>query len=151
MVGQNRPALGGVDKSAALPLAGRSSLEQRTEELGHQIIALPATKLWRIVRRNLRRSQRNEVAPLERTTPDLRTVAAPHVAFQFMDRRRLRSPHDVEGNGLMRVAAKPFHFEIAVGARIALQQHVSAVGHCKMISAARLRATLPRAAASVRR
>ena len=30
-----------------------------------------------------------------------------------MDRRCLRSPHDVEGNGLMRVAAKAFHFEIA--------------------------------------
>jgi hypothetical protein len=31
-----------------------------------------------------------------------------------MDRRRLRSPHNVEGNGLMCVAAKAFHFEIAV-------------------------------------
>src|SRR5262245_39190526 len=31
-----------------------------------------------------------------------------------MDGRRLRSSHDVEGNGLMRVAAKAFHFEIAV-------------------------------------
>jgi hypothetical protein len=31
-----------------------------------------------------------------------------------MDRRCLRSPHDVEGNGLMRVAAKAFHFEIAM-------------------------------------
>jgi hypothetical protein len=30
-----------------------------------------------------------------------------------MDRRCLRSPHDVEGNGLMRAAAKAFHFEIA--------------------------------------
>ena len=30
-----------------------------------------------------------------------------------MDRRCLRSPHDVEGNGLVRVAAKAFHFEIA--------------------------------------
>ena len=31
-----------------------------------------------------------------------------------MDRRCLRSPHDVEGNGLMRVAAEAFHFEIAI-------------------------------------
>ena len=31
-----------------------------------------------------------------------------------MDGRCLRSPHDVEGDGLMRVAAKAFHFEIAV-------------------------------------
>ena len=30
-----------------------------------------------------------------------------------MDRRCLRSPHDVERNGLVRVAAKAFHFEIA--------------------------------------
>ena len=53
------------------------------------------------------------MAPLERIAPRLRTVLAPHVAFEFMDRRCLRSPHDVEGNGLMRVAAKAFHFEIA--------------------------------------
>ena len=45
--------------------------------------------------------------------PDSRAILAPHVAFQFMDRRCLRSPHDVEGNGLVRVAAKAFHFEIA--------------------------------------
>jgi hypothetical protein len=31
-----------------------------------------------------------------------------------MDRRCLRSAHDVEGNGLVRVAAKAFHFEIAI-------------------------------------
>jgi hypothetical protein len=31
-----------------------------------------------------------------------------------MDRRCLRSPHDVEGNGLVGVAAQAFHFEIAV-------------------------------------
>jgi len=30
-----------------------------------------------------------------------------------MDRRRLRSPHDVERDGLVRVAAKAFDFEIA--------------------------------------
>jgi hypothetical protein len=31
-----------------------------------------------------------------------------------MDRRCLRSPHDVEGNGLVRVAAQATDFEIAV-------------------------------------
>jgi hypothetical protein len=31
-----------------------------------------------------------------------------------MNRRRLRSAHDVERDRLMRVAAKAFHFEIAV-------------------------------------
>jgi len=30
-----------------------------------------------------------------------------------MDPRCLRSPHDVERHGLMRVAAEAFHFEIA--------------------------------------
>jgi hypothetical protein len=45
--------------------------------------------------------------------PDFGALVAAHVAFEFMDRRCLLSPHDVEGNGLMRVAAKTFHFEIA--------------------------------------
>ncbi len=54
------------------------------------------------------------MAPLIRIAPDFGALAAAHVAFQFMDRRRLRSPHDVEGNGLMRVAAQAFHFEVAV-------------------------------------
>ena len=49
------------------------------------------------------------MAALERIAANLRTVLAAHVAFQFMDRRCLRSPHDVEGNGLMRVAAKALH------------------------------------------
>jgi hypothetical protein len=54
------------------------------------------------------------MASLVSIAPDFRTLAAAHVAFQFMDRRHLRSPHDVEGNGLVRVAAKAFHFEVAV-------------------------------------
>ena len=52
------------------------------------------------------------MAPLVGIAPDFGALAAAHVAFEFMDRRCLRSPHDVE-NGLMRVAAKVFHFEIA--------------------------------------
>jgi hypothetical protein len=31
-----------------------------------------------------------------------------------MDRRRLRSPHDVKRDRLVRVAAKAFHFEVAI-------------------------------------
>src|SRR5258705_9577589 len=50
---------------------------------------------------------------LVRIAANLRAVLAPHVAFQFMNRRCLRSPHDVERYRLMRVAAKAFHFEIA--------------------------------------
>ena len=37
---------------------------------------------------------------------------APHVPVH--GRRCLRSPHDVEGNGLMRVAAEAFHFGLAI-------------------------------------
>ena len=46
---------------------------------------------------------------------NLRAVLAAHVAFQFMDRRRLRSPHDAARDGLMRAAAKAFHFEVVSG------------------------------------
>ena len=53
------------------------------------------------------------MAPLVGIAADFGALAAAHVAFEFMDRRCLRSPHDVEGNGLMRVAAKAFHFEIS--------------------------------------
>src|SRR6478736_6360225 len=45
---------------------------------------------------------------------NLRAVLAPHVAFQFMDRHCLWSPHDVEGNGLMRIAAKAADFEVDI-------------------------------------
>ena len=54
------------------------------------------------------------MAPLVGIAPDFGALAAAHVAFEFMDRRRLRSPHDVQRDGLMRVAAKAFHFEIAI-------------------------------------
>jgi len=54
------------------------------------------------------------MAALVRIATNLRAVLASHVPFQLMDRRCLRSPHDVEGNGLVGVAAQAFHFEIAV-------------------------------------
>src|SRR6476620_8401597 len=53
------------------------------------------------------------MASLVGIAPDFGALAATHVAFEFMDRRCLRSPHDVKGNGLVGVAAKAFHFEIA--------------------------------------
>ena len=53
------------------------------------------------------------MASLVSVAPDFGTLAAAHVALQLMNGRRLRSPHDVERDGLMRVAAKAFHFEIA--------------------------------------
>src|ERR1700682_3270099 len=67
----------------------------------------------RIARGDLGRAQRDQMAPLVGIAPDFGALAAAHVAFEFMDGRCLWSPHDIEGNGLMRVAAKTFHFEIA--------------------------------------
>ena len=52
------------------------------------------------------------MAPLVGMAAHFGALAAAHVAFQFMDRRCLRSAHDTEGNGLMRVTAKAFHFQI---------------------------------------
>ena len=46
------------------------------------------------------------MAALVGIPPNLRTVPAAHVAFQLMDRRGLWSPHDVERDGLVRVAAE---------------------------------------------
>ena len=54
------------------------------------------------------------MAALVRIAAHLRAVLAPHVPFQFMDRRYLRSPHDVEGNGLMRIAARAAGFEVDI-------------------------------------
>ena len=53
------------------------------------------------------------MAPLVGIAPDFGALAAAHVAFEFMDRRYLRSPRDVEGNGPVSVAAKATDFEIA--------------------------------------
>ena len=53
------------------------------------------------------------LAALVGMAPDFGALAAAHVAFEFMDRRCLRSAHDVQRNGLMRVASKAFHFEVA--------------------------------------
>src|SRR6516225_6561942 len=44
----------------------------------------------------------------------LRAILTAHIALQLMDRRCLRSAHDVEGDGLVGVAAEAAHFEILV-------------------------------------
>src|SRR5262245_17322288 len=54
------------------------------------------------------------MASLVRIPAHLRAVAAAHVAFELMDRRRLRSAHDVERNGLVGVAAEAPDLQIAV-------------------------------------
>jgi len=41
------------------------------------------------------------------------SILAPHVPLQSMDSRRLRSPHDIESDGLVGVAPKATDFEIA--------------------------------------
>jgi hypothetical protein len=41
--------------------------------------------------------QRHQVAPLERVAPEPASNRGGPLAFQFIDRRCLRSPHDVEG------------------------------------------------------
>jgi predicted Ser/Thr protein kinase len=65
-------------------------------------------------RGDLRGSERDQMAALISVTPDLRTVSTAHIPFEFMDGCRLRSADDVQGDCLMRVAAKAFHFEIEV-------------------------------------
>src|SRR5258705_12123078 len=52
------------------------------------------------------------MAALVGVPPDFGALATPHVPLQFMDRCCLRSPHDIEGNGLM-LTTQAFHFEIA--------------------------------------
>src|SRR5438552_2744095 len=51
---------------------------------------------------------------LVRIAANLRAVLAPHVAFQFMDWRRLRPTHDIQRDRLVRLAAKAFDFEIEI-------------------------------------
>jgi hypothetical protein len=54
------------------------------------------------------------MAALERIAPHLGAVLASHVAFQLMDRRRLRPPDVIQRDSLMRVAAEAFDFEIEI-------------------------------------
>ena len=54
------------------------------------------------------------MAALVRIAANLRTVPASHVSFQFVDRGGLWPPHDVERDGLVRVAAEAADFEIEV-------------------------------------
>jgi hypothetical protein len=55
------------------------------------------------------------MAPLERIAPNLRAVFASHIALQFVDGRRLRPAHDVQGHCLMCLApqAADLKMEIA--------------------------------------
>ena len=61
-----------------------------------------------------RPAQHNKTTPLERISTNLRTVLSAHVALQLVDRRCLRSPDDIERNGLMGVAAETADPKVAV-------------------------------------
>ena len=54
------------------------------------------------------------MAALVQIAANFRAIFAAHVAFQLMDRRRLRPPHDIERDRLMRIEAEALHFEIEV-------------------------------------
>jgi hypothetical protein len=54
------------------------------------------------------------MAALVRIAAHLRAILAAHVTFQFVDGGGLRSPHNVERHGLVRVATEASDFEIAV-------------------------------------
>jgi hypothetical protein len=54
------------------------------------------------------------MAALEGVTPNLRAVLAAHIAFQFVDGRRLRPADDVQSDRLMGVAAKAADLKIEI-------------------------------------
>jgi len=54
------------------------------------------------------------VAALEGMTLLARAFLASHVPLEFVNRRPLLAPHNVERDGLMRLAAKALHLKIAI-------------------------------------
>ncbi|OKO75115.1 hypothetical protein AC629_34320 [Bradyrhizobium sp. NAS80.1] len=54
------------------------------------------------------------MAALVQIAANLRAILAPHVALQFMNRRCLRPPHDVQGDGLIGVATETSDFEVQI-------------------------------------
>ena len=54
------------------------------------------------------------MAPLVRIAAQLGAILAAHVALQLVDRRCLRAPHDIEPNGLMRVAAQAADLKVEI-------------------------------------
>ena len=50
------------------------------------------------------------MAALVGIAPDLRAVLAAHVALQFVDWCCLRPAHDIQGDGLVRIAAEAADF-----------------------------------------
>jgi hypothetical protein len=80
------------------------------------------------------------MAPLVGIAANLRAASAPHMAFQFMDRRRLRPPHDVESDRLMHVAAKTsdLKIEVATISTGEARTHATLLGLCWTMHGRRL-------------
>jgi hypothetical protein len=51
---------------------------------------------------------------LERIAANLRAVFASHVPLQFVDRRRLRPPHDIERDRLVGIATQAANLEVPI-------------------------------------
>src|SRR5262249_35727388 len=68
----------------------------------------------RIACRNLGAPKRHQMAALIWIAAHFRAILTPHTALQLMDRRRLRSPHDVESDGLMRVTTEAANLKVGV-------------------------------------
>jgi dodecin len=104
----------------AVEQASKSLRDLRVAEIVELDMQLDA-KGWKpIARRSGYRSkssaedQINACSTLASAMPAFVGILSAHVALQLVDWRCLRSPHDVKRDGLMRVAAKAFHFEIAI-------------------------------------
>ena len=54
------------------------------------------------------------MASLVRIAAHFRAVFAPHVALQLVDRRRLRTSHNIESDRLMGVAAEAANLEVGI-------------------------------------
>src|SRR5665213_1825728 len=62
----------------------------------------------------LGRAQRDEMAALVGVAANLRAILAAHVAFKLVNGSCLRPAHDVQRDGLVRVAAKAFNLKVNV-------------------------------------
>src|SRR4030088_504822 len=85
--------------------AGGDCLVLDRRELQFSTLPWPPSGWW-VIGRYFRRPQRCQMASLVRIAPNLRTILATHVAFQFVDGRRLRSTNDIQSNRLVRITAK---------------------------------------------
>ena len=72
----------------------------------------------RVARGNLGRPQSHELAALVGVAAELRTIFAAHIALEFVDRRGLPSPDDIQRDCLVGIATEAVHFEITIPGRV---------------------------------